>query len=215
MDCNKRGFTLIEVMVALTLLGLVATLVTSGTRLGLDISSRANTKTDAVRTAQIERRLIREQLQGALPYRYWTDTEDKRVEHIAFEGESEGIRFVSRHGMQDGPNHLPRWVEFRRNTTANQTAPLVIEEHRIFSPDNQPSEATTARAELQTCPGARFEYLDKTGEKPQWLSSWTGTDRKAPLPFAVRVECRVSGEPVRLLIPLDYAESARLNLWFQ
>jgi prepilin-type N-terminal cleavage/methylation domain-containing protein len=210
---NRRGFTLIEVMVALTLLGLVATLLTSGTRLGLDISSRANTRTDAIRTEQIERRLIRGQLQGALPFRYWTETEDKRVEHVAFEGEVEGIRFVSRNGVSDGPNNLPRWVELRKATTGDRST-LVVEERRILSPNNEPSDSTITRAEM-TCPDARFEYLDKTGETPQWLSSWTGSDRKAPLPFAIRVECKVPGNPSKLLIPLDYAESARQGLWFQ
>jgi prepilin-type N-terminal cleavage/methylation domain-containing protein len=210
---NRRGFTLIEVMVALTLLGLVATLLTSGTRLGLDISSRANTRTDAIRTEQIERRLIRGQLQGALPFRYWTETEDKRVEHVAFEGEVEGIRFVSRNGVSDGPNNLPRWVELRKATTGDLSA-LVVEERRILSPSNEPSDSTITRAEM-TCPDARFEYLDKTGETPQWVSSWTASNRKAPLPFAIRVECKVPGNPSKLLIPLDYAESARQGLWFQ
>jgi general secretion pathway protein J len=207
---NRRGFTLIEVMVALTLLGLVATLLTSGTRLGLDISSRANTRTDAIRMEQIERRLIRGQLQGALPYHYWTETEVKRVEHIAFEGMVDGIRFVTRNSLADGPNNLPRWVELRKVTDSA----LVIEERRILSPDNQPSESTINRAEVP-CPDARFEYLDKTGEKPQWLPSWTGSERRAPLPFAIRVECKVAGNFSRVLIPLDYAESARMNLWFQ
>jgi prepilin-type N-terminal cleavage/methylation domain-containing protein len=212
---NRRGFTLIEVMVALTLLGLVATLLTSGTRLGLDVSARTNARADAVRTEQIERRLIHGQLLGALPYRYWTETEGKRIEHIAFEGEMDGVRFVSRNGMSDGPDNLPRWVELRRKATTDPLAPLVIEERQVLSPNNQPGESTIARAEMLTCPNARFEYLGKTGEKPEWLSSWTGPDRKAPLPFAIRIECKVPGNPVRLLIPLDYAESARLNLLFQ
>jgi prepilin-type N-terminal cleavage/methylation domain-containing protein len=212
---NKCGFTLIEVMVALTLLGVVATLLTSGTRLGLDISARTNARTDAVRTEQIERRLIHGQLQGALPFRYWTETEEKRMEHIAFEGDMNGVRLVTRNGMSDGPDNLPRWVDLRRKATTDPLAPLVIEERQVLSPNNQPSESTIARAEMLSCPDARFEYLDKTGEKPEWLSSWSGSDRKAPLPFAIRVECKVPGNPVRLLIPLDYAESASLSLVFQ
>ena len=44
MTSSSRGFTLIEVMVALTLLAVVAGLLASGTRLSLDVSSRGEAR---------------------------------------------------------------------------------------------------------------------------------------------------------------------------
>ena len=215
MNCSKRGFTLIEVMVALTLLGLIATLVASGTRLSLDISERGSTKAEKLRTDQTERGLIRSQLQGALPLHYWTEMEDKRVEHVAFEGEKDHVRFVSRQGILDGPDSLPRWVDLRREQTSAGLSQIVIEEHRILSPDNGRSENATARAEILNCTEVRFDYLDTTGQKPQWSSSWTGIERKAPLPFAVRLQCKATSDSIKLLIPLDYAEAAQQGVWLQ
>src|SRR5437667_1873633 len=107
VNCSKRGFTLIEVMVALTLLGVIATLLASGTRLGLDVSARGSAKAETMRTEHMQWALLRGQLQGALPFRYWTATEDKRIQHVAFDGTPDRIRFVSRNGLLDGPDNLP------------------------------------------------------------------------------------------------------------
>ena len=69
MNSSKQGFTLIEVLVALTLLGLIATMVVAGTRLGLDLSTRGNEKTDALRMEYLKRDILRSQVRGALPFR--------------------------------------------------------------------------------------------------------------------------------------------------
>jgi general secretion pathway protein J len=210
----RAGFTLIEVMVALTLLGLIATLLASGTRLSLDISARGNSRAEEVRTKHLERGLLRSQLQGALPFHYWTETENKRVEHVAFEGEPDRIRFVSRDGITHGPGSLPRWVDLRSQEMPGGASKLVVEEQRILSPDNEPGDTIEARAEILTCNGVHFDYLDTTGEQPQWLPAWTGTERKAPLPFAVRIQCKAA-DAANLLIPLDYAEPARQGMVLQ
>lgn len=208
MDSNERGFTLIEVMVALTLLGIIASLLASGTRLSLDASARGNSKAEAIRTEQIERDVLRRQLQGALPFRYWNRTESKREERVAFEGESDRIRFVSRHGTLEGPDSLPRWVELRKEQMPGGLTKLILEEHRILSPDNEPSETVMARSQALSCDAIRFQYLDTTGQKPEWLAAWTGSDRKAPLPFAIRIQCTNADATAALLIALDYADAA-------
>jgi len=59
-----------------------------------------------------------------------------------------------------------------------------------------------------------MEYLDTTGRKPQWQQAWSGLTRGA-LPDAVRIVYRTEKETLRLLIPLDYAESARQGMWLQ
>jgi prepilin-type N-terminal cleavage/methylation domain-containing protein len=117
---NKRAFTLIEVMVALTLLGLIATLLVSGTRLTLDLSARGNRKTDELRAAQVGRRILRAQLAGALPYRYWTQEQNARIGHVGFDGDASGLRLISRDGVLDGPGGFPRWVDIRRDESSGR-----------------------------------------------------------------------------------------------
>jgi prepilin-type N-terminal cleavage/methylation domain-containing protein len=212
---RERGITLLELMVALTLFGLIAVLVSSATRLSLDASSRGEAKAQSIRTDQTVHSLLRNQVQGALPLRYWTEADDKRVEHLGFEGESNRLRFVSRDGLTDGPNSLPRWVDLRSSETANSSGKLLVEEHRILSRDNLPGETAIARAELSNCTEPRFEYLDATGERPAWLSAWNGLERRAPLPAAVRLRCKAASNPVQLLIPLDYADQARQGMRLQ
>ena len=56
MNSSERGFTLVEVLVALTLFGLIATMVAAGTRLGLDLSARGNANADAFRKEYLQRR---------------------------------------------------------------------------------------------------------------------------------------------------------------
>jgi prepilin-type N-terminal cleavage/methylation domain-containing protein len=53
VSSRERGVTLIELMVALTLFGVIAILLSSGTRLSLDVSSRGNSKTEEIRRHQL------------------------------------------------------------------------------------------------------------------------------------------------------------------
>jgi len=221
VTCDKRGFTLIEVLVALTLLSVIATILVAGTRLSIDLSERGNSRAEAIRTEQASHSLLHSQLQGALPFHYWTGTGTERVDHVAFEGAADRIRFVSRHGLTDGPDSLPRWVDLKQQEGPGDLRKLAIEEHRILSPDNQPGEPFTARAETLSCSNVRFEYLDLTGEKPKWLSAWNGRERRSQLPFAVRIICGSSDQSSQstqstpLLIPLDFADAARQGLRLQ
>jgi prepilin-type N-terminal cleavage/methylation domain-containing protein len=195
MNSNKHGFTLVEVLVALTLLGLIATMVVAGTRLGLDLAARGNANTDSLRIEYLQRNV--------------------RMEHFAFEGRSDSVRFVSRYGLKDGPDSLPRWVDIRPASDADPHGAIIAEEHRILPPDNQPETTAAARIEILNCAEVRFEYLDRSGETPAWISTWDAAARKSPLPSALRMECKTPREPMRMMIPLDYYDSGRQGLSFQ
>ena len=212
---RSRGFTLIELLVALTLFGVIATLVASSTRLSLDLSARGNKRAESIRKEQMQLGFLRNQLQGALPFSYWTVVETDRREHAGFEGESGRIRFISRAGLLDGPGSLPRWVELRKQAAPGGLVKIVLEERRILPPDNQPGETVTAQTEIPACVDAHFEYLDTVDQQLKWSSEWNAVDHNTALPIAVRVRCESTADPMNILIPLEYAESARLGLRIQ
>jgi prepilin-type N-terminal cleavage/methylation domain-containing protein len=215
MNSSKLGFTLIEVLVALTLLGLIATMVAAGTRLGLDLSARGNAKTDALRMEYLQRNILRSQVRGALPFGYWVRENDMLVERIAFEGRQDRIRFVSRYGVMDGPGSIPRWIDIYLDKEGDRKSALILEEHRILPPDNRPDTTTANRIGIGNCAGLRFEYLDRSSDPPNWISTWDAVDQKGLLPSAVRMECNGEREAMRLVIPLDYTESARQGFLLQ
>jgi len=202
-------------MVALTLLAVVAGLLASGTRLSIDVSSRGEARAESRRTERIELNLLRAQLAGALPYHYWSRVEGRKTEFIAFEGASDHIRFVSRDGILDGPGSLPRWVQIRQEVKENGQSKFVLEEHRILSPDNLADSSPSAQTEISRCTDIRFEYLDTADQKPQWRTSWTPSAMASPLPGAVRIECKMAQSSLKVLVPLDYSESAAQGMWFQ
>ena len=212
---RSRGFTLIELLVALTLFGVIATLVASSTRLSLDLSARGNKRAESIRKEQLQLGFLRNQLQGALPFRYWTVVETARMEHAGFEGEAGRVRFISRDGLLDGPGSLPRWVELRKQDAPDGQVKLVLEERRILPPDNQPSETVIAQTEMPACTDAHFDYLDAVDQQLKWSSGWNDMDHNTTLPVAVRIQCKSAAEPMNMLIPLDYTESARLGMRVQ
>jgi hypothetical protein len=65
------------------------------------------------------------------------------------------------------------------------------------------------------CNDVHFTFLDATGEKPEWVTSWAGDTRPAPLPWAVRIECHDARSTFSLLVPLEYADSARQGMAVQ
>jgi prepilin-type N-terminal cleavage/methylation domain-containing protein len=215
MNSNEHGFTLVEVLVALTLLGLIATMVAAGTRLGLDLAARGNANTDALRIEYLQRDLLRSQVRGALPFLYGTRENNVRTEHSAFEGRSDRVRFVSRYGLKDGPDSLPRWVDIRPATDADAQGAIIVEEHRILPPDNLPETIAAARIEIANCTEVRFEYLDRSRETPAWISTWDAAVSKLPLPAALRMQCKTPKDPMRMMIPLDYYDSGRQGLSFK
>jgi prepilin-type N-terminal cleavage/methylation domain-containing protein len=206
---TDAGFTLIEVLVALALLGLIATMLASGSRLSLSISAKAGARADSIRIERIGTEVLRNQLRGAMPYRYWISEDNKRLEQTAFIGESDRVRFIARDGILDGPEGFPRWVDIQVEEDK-----LVVQEHRILPPDNQPEESELARLEVTFCLSPHFDYL-MSGEKTGWQRTWSASDQSGPLPFAIRISCKPGGHESPLLVPLDYAVAAQQQVSFQ
>lgn len=89
----EQGFTLLELLVAITLLGLLMAALLGGLRLGARVWERGEARLDASSRIQVVQGFLRQRLAEALPVSALS--EDGRAEEPVFRGEPGAIRFAS------------------------------------------------------------------------------------------------------------------------
>ena len=176
---RTSGFTLVEVMVSLAIVGLIMTLMSSGLSVGLESWERG---TDAIREldqrASVER-LLRRQLTLASP------------DGPVFAGDAARLEFVAPYSLVDGPT-AARKIDYRIQDGR-------FEYGETFLFDYQPDLFASAELQpLATFAAVEFRYLGANrGGEPEWLTEW---ERGGELPRAVQV--RVDED--YLVVPLLY-----------
>ncbi|MPM55530.1 hypothetical protein SDC9_102327 [bioreactor metagenome] len=91
---KRRGFTLVEILVAITLLAMVSVIIASSLsafQRSYDKVARLSQK--LTRNRALDR--IAEHLRNAIPF-YWPDETDDNVEHLVFQGAEEELWFATR-----------------------------------------------------------------------------------------------------------------------
>jgi len=184
---QTAGFTLIEVMVSVAIVGMLMTFMSSGLSVGLDSWERG---TDAIREmesrASVER-LLRRQLALALPY----EVSGADGSFVLFEGNTQGLTFVAPYSLIDGPIEA-RKIEYRIQDGRFDYGESYLFDYQpdVFLNENlQPLVAFTT-VEL------RYLGTDLDGEL-EWISEW---ERGMGLPGAVQI--RVDNDYV--VVPLVY-----------
>ena len=184
---ENAGFTLIEVMVSVAIVGMLMTFMSSGLSVGLDSWERG---TDAIR--EMESRdsvegLLRRQLALALPYEVVGVDES----FVLFEGDTRRLEFVAPYSLMDGP------IEARKIDYRIQDGRFDYGESILFGyqPEVFRRDDLQALAEFST---VEFRYLgtDLDGELV-WLRVW---ERGMGLPMAVQI--RIDDDYV--VVPLVY-----------
>ena len=179
--CKQAGFTLLEVLMAITLLALLMAMAFGTLRTAIRIThsgERTVSATNQVRTVQ---EFLRRQLSHAMaiPFERMEDTGENHV----FEADRDELRFVAPmpgHLANGGP-HV-QWISFAGGELLFDHAQL-----NGYDPDdpkaNNPREPVLLMGGISQ---AWFEYrgLDENGELGDWEKSWENVQQ---LPLLVRL----------------------------
>lgn len=202
---NSRGVTLIELLVAMTILASLMAVVYAGLNVALTMWQNAGRRAESFEETQTALAIMRAQVRGALPLLYLPDSTDTqpRPQRLAFEGEEHRMRFVSGTSWGDGSHAVPRWIQW-----TVQEGRISVAERRILSPTNAAAGQPAWTSDLPLLENASFRFLRRAiPDRPaEWRNSWDGGELRE-LPAAVEVRYVYRGEPATLTIPLDYADA--------
>lgn len=201
-----RGMTLVEVVIALAILGMIATLALGGLRLGVRTWETVGQRVETESHAQIVRAFLRRTLAQATPVlEIGTDRKPRPV----FRGDGESLSMVAPLAEYLGLGGLQRLEFGVEDQGRNDGYRLVMTRALYYPPrsdsEKQPNEGEKPERHVLIEDAARieFEYLRDLGDgQREWSGQWTG-ETEMPLAIKLAVEPLSERVPASdLVVPL-------------
>ena len=193
MNRRERGFTLIELVLALSILAIMVTILFGGFRVGLRAWQRGEARAETLQHARSMTRFVEGALEGISPYQARLDKDGPVL--IAFKGESERISFVT--VSPPVPFQVPIAFTAITMSIAEGSEPgLAVREKAM--PNYDPFEQVAPSLVDPTITAVRFRYL-RPGDGASWEDSWDAADeRMLPRAVEVTLTSTLSGKAVEL-----------------
>ena len=191
---DSRGFTLIEIVLAVSIFAVIVVLATAALRIGLRAWEAGQRRVDLQQESRALVELVTDTLAGAYPYQGRLGLSPQRV--VLFEGEADEVRFVTSSPplVLDAPAAPFHSVVLGRKGSDG----LHLVERLV--PTDEPFGAGSERILSKSVARFALAYRDETGA---WQERWDGKEAGG-LPTAVRLELVV--DPTRatpaVVIPL-------------
>lgn len=204
---RSRGFTLLETVVALTLLAVMLGMLFAGLRTGLRAWDAGLARAERADHLLLAVGFVRRELEAAFPWRL----KDPMAVRLAFLGEGERVRFVSSRPAQLGAGGLA-FVSFAFEPArgGERNGRLVM--RRAFAAANEADLASLEEAQpftlLEGVTAARFSYFGAPNDvtAPAWADAWQALQR---MPSHVRVELELGERRLEpLVVALRLGEEA-------
>lgn len=208
---RQVGFTLLELLIAMTLLGLILVLLFGGLRLGVRSWDAAQQQVDNMNSVRSLENFLRREMSQANPYRWKSGTGQR----LAFLGERNRLSFVAPMSPRVGGGGLHvvsveigQAGQARRMVWKNLPVSTRMQD---FSALAQAPEMVLAAAELGDVEDIWLSYFGRESDsaEPQWFDRW---ENSARLPLLIRVQARLARGghwPDFVVAPMLSAELAR------
>jgi general secretion pathway protein J len=204
----QSGFTLIELVVAMALLGAMMLMLYSGLTFSLRAWDAGDTNGRATADRRISENFLRRELSELFPMRW----KDAMMLRFAFDGQAQRLRFVSSRpaGISLGGLALVG-LEIEQEPGPGRVRNLVMrrampdEDAKDFTPLDR-AERTVLIAGLDS---VAFDYFGSENDftQPQWTNSWK-YEARIPEMIRMRVKTEEGAAAQEMVVRINLGEEA-------
>jgi general secretion pathway protein J len=203
---TSDGFTLLEAVVALTLLAALLAMLFGGLRAGIQSWEAGSDRGDRSNQALLTAGFLRKEVAAAFPWRF----KDPLAVRLAFRGEPQRLQFVSMRPAEIGGGGLAFVsIAFEQGQgTAGGRLVMRRTYAAIDAADFSTLDAADAFTLFDGVSAARFSYFGSENDviAPSWNDKWEHTQR---IPTHVRLELSLGGAHFPdLIVALRLGEEA-------
>jgi len=193
---RESGFTLLELVVTLTILGFVLVMVLGILRLGITSWERGEAKVDHYQKQRVVLNLLSQQVKSSFPYKI--KAQKAEGDYIAFLGAQDSLRFVSTFSITAKRPEGLVFVIYRVEEGKDSGKLLKMFEKRVLNKDfmEETPEEEKFLTLLEDLSEFGFEYFQEGEEEEEvgeWVESWDGKDKRE-LPSQIRMVAKWGGE---------------------
>lgn len=171
----QSGFTLLELLIAITLMGLILVVLYSGLRLGLNSSESGGQRAEATDRLRLVHEFLRRQLAQSMTV---YQANDKKEQVVVFSGQPGSIEFVAPMLTQLGQGGLYRV----RVGIADGRLQV---RWRPYQADDANAGTEQQKVLLDSVSRIEWAYFgserDDDPEPPRWHSEWSSPQRRPAL----------------------------------
>ena len=184
------GFTLVEVVITLTILGFICLIIFGAFRLSLSAWERGESVKDEYQKARIVSQLITQQVKSAVPFKI--KPQQAEGDYLAFEGDVRSLRFVSALPIKGKQPEGLVYAKYEFKDEGSEGGRLILYEEKALNKDFFAEEPKEERAVslLEGISSVRFEYFREedplNNQQEEWVEEWKAKDEKR-LPKALKM----------------------------
>jgi hypothetical protein len=187
---STTGFTLVEVVITLTILGFICLIIFGAFRLGLSAWERGESVKDEYQKARIISQLVTQQVKSAVPYKI--KPQQAEGDYLAFEGTAHALRFVSSLPVRGKQPEGLVYAKYEFKEGSSEGGRLILYEEKALNKDFFAEELKEERSVtlLEGVSSVRFEYFREedlsNNQQEEWVEEWNAKDEKR-LPKALKM----------------------------
>jgi general secretion pathway protein J len=209
-DRSTTGFTLIEVVVTLTILGFILLIIFGAFRLGLSAWERGESTKEEYQKVRIISQLISQQVKSIVAYKI--KTQQAEGDYLAFEGKAHSLKFVSALPIKAKQPEGFVYAIYEFKEGGSEGGRLVLYEQRALNKDffaEEPKEELAVSL-LEGVSNVRFEYYREEdplkNQKEEWVEEWNAKEERE-LPKTLRMTITQKNQKDKEELPITILAS--------